>query len=281
MCVYVMIGGLCIPVSSGYDAMYDRDRHGNGNVNSPSHRFSSVGPGGRSTSATVGPSTPSAGSANMSHRERDRERERLVLMSPSLPSPRKATTLSQSPIHGGPEREREGERGIEKSPNSQRVRTPVPSVLTSASTGTGPAKFGALPLPGERERDREQAKLRAVSPVPGSGVKALSQSQMLSVSTSAVSPRIGLLSGPGRAITPATTEGRNAAFSSPRSANGISSSNLDMDERERRGERERGKMVVDEVKMGMAGPGVLSSASGSPTVGMTASSKMSVPQMVD
>jgi len=56
---------------------------------------------------------------------------------------------------------------------------------------------------------------------------------------------------------------------------------LDMDERERRVERERGKMVVDELKMGMAGPGVLSSASGSPTVGMTASSKMSVPQMVD
>lgn len=274
-----MIDGLCIIVSSGYDAMYDRDRHGNGNVKSPSRRFSSIGPGagGRSTSATVGPLMPSAGSANMNHRERDRERERLVLMSPPLPSSRKATALLQSPIHGGQEREREGERGIEKSPNSQRVRTPVP-VLTSASTGTGPTKFGALPLSGERERDREQAKPRAVSPVPGSGVKALSQSQMLSVSTSAVSPRIGLLSGPGKAITPAMTEGRNAVFSSPRSANGISSSNLDMDERER---RERGKMVVDEVKVGMAGPGVLSSASGSPTVGMAASSKMSVPQMVD
>ena len=280
MCVYVMINGLCIPVSSGYDAMYDRDRHGNGNVKSPSHRFSSVAPGagGRTTSATVGPSTPSAGSANMGHRERDRERERLVLMSPSS---RKVTTLSQSPIHGGQEREREGERGIEKSPNSQRVRTPVPSVLTNAPTGTGQAKFGALPLTGERERDREQAKLRAVSPVPGSGVKALNQSQMLSVSTSAVSPRIGLLSGPGRAITPAMNEGRNAAFSSPRSANGVSSSNLDMGERERRVERERGKMVVDELKMSMAGPGVLSLASGSPTVGMTTSSKMSLPQMVD
>jgi len=121
-------------------------------------------------------------------------------------------------------------------------------------------------------------KMRPISPPVDS--KPLSGLQPL------VSPMIGL-AGPGRAATPAGSEGRSASFTSPssRNTNGVASG-VDVEEREREKEKER-TGAGEETKV-KAGPGVPSSPAPAPSARTTSPpvtlpppSKMSLPQMVD